>query len=94
MTEANNATLEQAAEAFENIKKKLVELWRKVKKIIIKNASTLMDGLLRIANEHPKWWHLYRYSKKRRVRKKYHDKLMRQLLSKIRALNETREAIA
>ena len=53
-----------------------------------------MDGLLYVANEHPKWWHLYRYSKKRRVRKKYRRKLMQQLLSKIKALNETREAIA
>lgn len=83
-----------SAEAFENIKNNLVELFRKVKKIIIKNASMLVDGLLRIANEHPKWWHLYRYSKKRRVRKKYRRKLMQQLLSKMRALNEMREAIA
>lgn len=94
MTEANNATLERAAEAFENIKKILVELWRKVKKIIIKFSSAFVDGLLRSANEYPKWWHLYKYSKKRRVRKKYRDKLMRQLLCKMRALNETREAIA
>jgi hypothetical protein len=29
-------------------------------------------------NEHPEWVHMANYSKKKRIRKKYHDRIMRQ----------------
>ena len=28
--------------------------------------------------EHPEWVHMAKYSKKKRIRKKYHDRIMRQ----------------
>ncbi len=92
MTEVNRTAPAEGElitpEQIINIKKTITEAWRKIKKIIIKSADLLVDAFLRATNEHPKWWHLYKYSKKRRVRKKYRRKLMQQLLSK------TREAIA
>ena len=29
---------------------------------------------------HPKWWHYYTHTKKKRTRKKYHDRICRELL--------------
>lgn len=46
-------------------------------------ASKFMDALLYSANTHPKWWHLYKYAKKRRTRKKYRRRLMKQLNMKL-----------
>lgn len=45
--------------------------------------TDLMDALLYAANDNPRWWHIYTHTKKRRIRKKYRDKLMRQLVSKM-----------
>lgn len=37
------------------------------------------------ANDHPKWWHLYKHAKKARTRKKYRRRLMQQLVTKLAA---------
>lgn len=91
---------EIAPEQMENIKatlmrigQELTKIFRKVKEALAKQFNGLMDALLHSLNK-TKWWHLYKYSKKRRVRKKYRDKLMRLLLSEMRAINKAREAIA
>lgn len=96
MPELKNITPEQ----FENAKaavvrcaQALVEMWRRVRAQLLKNMAKFMDGLLYAANTNPKWWHLYKHSKKRRVRKKYRDRLMRQLNQKLAAIyGETKEA--
>lgn len=45
----------------------------------------IMDRFLYLyaPNDNPRWWHIYTHTKKRRIRKKYRDKLMRQLASKM-----------
>lgn len=42
--------------------------------------AELKAAALYYANEHPKWWHLYKHAKKARTRKKYRRRLMEQLL--------------
>lgn len=96
MSELKNITPEQ----FENAKAALVrvaqalgETWRRVRAQLLKNMTKFMDCLLYAANTNPKWWHLYKHSKKRRVRKKYRDRLMRQLNQKLATIyGETKEA--
>lgn len=83
--------LEKAKAAVECIAQALGEVWRSVKEAFKKITSGFMDALLHSLNN-TKWWHLYKYSKKRRVRKKYRDKLMRLLLSKLRAIKEVNPA--
>lgn len=56
---------------------------RKVAVAAAKAASILVDSLLYTANEHPKWWHLYKHTKKARTRKKIRKRLMQQLLRKL-----------
>lgn len=46
---------------------------------------SIMDAMLYTANEHPKWWYLYKHAKKYRVRKKYRRRLEKQLYSKLLA---------
>lgn len=61
------------------------DVLRKVAAATAKTASDLVDSLLYTANEHPKWWHLYKHAKKARTRKKYRRRLMQQLLRKLEA---------
>ena len=61
------------------------DVFRKVTAATAKTASDLVDSLLYTANEHPKWWHLYKHAKKARTRKKYRRRLMQQLLRKLEA---------
>lgn len=44
-----------------------------------------MDNLLYNANDHPKWWHLYKHARKYRTRKKYRRRLLQQLISRLEA---------
>lgn len=48
-------------------------------------VNNLVDAMLYNANDHPKWWHLYKHAKKRRTRKKYRRLLMQQLTRKLAA---------
>lgn len=61
------------------------DVLRKVAAATAKTASDLVDSLLYTANEHPKWWRLYKHAKKARTRKKYRRRLMQQLLRKLEA---------
>ena len=58
---------------------------RKAAQAATKSVNSFMDGLLYHANEHPKYWHYYKHSKKIRTRRKYRKLLMRQLLCKMAA---------
>ena len=58
---------------------------RKVSQTATKSVNDFTNGLLYHANEHPKWWHYYKHSKKLRTRRKYRKLLMRQLLRKMAA---------
>ena len=54
-------------------------------KIVCDTVNRFTDAMLYRANDHPKWWHLYKHDKKYRVRKKYRKRLMQQLVEKLRA---------
>ncbi|MEE0732819.1 MAG: hypothetical protein U0M23_04135 [Acutalibacteraceae bacterium] len=57
----------------------VADVLRKVVVAAAKTASDIVDSLLYTANEHPKWWYLYKHAKKARTRKKYRRRLMQQL---------------
>lgn len=81
--------IQKAKEAFARI----VEAFRNAAKVISNTAREAMDTLLYVANDNPKWWHLYKHAKKARVRKKYRRRLMRQLFDKLRASPSILEVI-
>lgn len=66
------------------------EVFAKLSKNIRKNMNNIIDDMLYHANDNPKWWHLYKHSKKFRIRKKYRRRLMQQLLRKLEAAAATR----
>ena len=85
--------IEKAAEAFARFVQEFVayatDALRKVGECAAKSWDAHMDYMLYAANERPKWWHLYKHAKKARTRKKYRRLLMKQLLNKLAATNET-----
>lgn len=64
------------ADAVKEIATKLIELLRPVMRAAGKIIGNLWDKLGR-AVAPPKWWHLYKHSKKARVRKKYRKRIGR-----------------
>lgn len=54
--------------------------------------KTFNDTILFCTNDRPKWWHLYKHAKKARTRKKWFNRLSRQLIKDLAAIN-TREVI-
>lgn len=77
--------IEQAAEAARKIMDAIVAAFKKAAAAAAKAMSEFMDSLLYKANNHPKWWHLYKHAKKYRVRKKYRKRLMQQFIERLRA---------
>ncbi len=47
--------------------------------------------LFLVESMNPKWWYLYKHAKKRRVRKKYRNRLVREVVHQMRAANAERE---
>lgn len=68
------------------IKAAICEITAIIKRIVAdvaKKSKQLVDTFLYVANDNPKWWHLYKYAKKARTRKKYRHLLMRQLCKRL-----------
>ena len=76
MVQCARETIERIVEAFRKLAGAVRKIWDKI-----------VDTLLRIVNDNPKWWHLYKHAKKYRTRKKYRNRLMQQLRSVLRAVN-------
>lgn len=85
LAETLKAAIERAAEATRKIMDAIVAAFKKAAAAAAKAMSDFVDSLLYKANDHPKWWHLYKHAKKYRVRKKYRRRLMQQLIDKLRA---------
>ena len=86
--EAVKKVLDKAVEVLQPIWERLVETYRDAKVCAYKGVRDALDALLYAANDNPKWWHIYTHTKKRRTRKKYRDKLMRQLVVKLATAKE------
>lgn len=56
------------------------ELIKRIAAFVAEKTNKLIDCLFYVTNDNPKWWHLYKYAKKARTRKKYRHLLMKQLL--------------
>uniref|UniRef100_UPI003FED3FDA hypothetical protein n=1 Tax=Candidatus Fimenecus sp. TaxID=3022888 RepID=UPI003FED3FDA len=65
-----------------------VKALKKAAEIAARSMRKYTDALLYQANDHPKWWYLYKHAKKYRVRKKYRRRLLNQLAMKLRASPE------
>lgn len=85
--ETVKAVLDQLKEIARSIWEQVCELYAHAELAARKGINNLMDAMLYAANDNPKWWHLYKHAKKYRTRKKYRNRLMQQLLSKLRAAN-------
>lgn len=81
------AIYEACAEVIERVAQVIREIWARVVAVcgpvIELFVDEAMNALLRAANDHPKWWHLYRHAKKARTRKKYRRLLMQELAGKL-----------
>lgn len=76
---------EHIAKALRQFAEWAGEVLSKVVTAVRQNVNDYMDELLYNANDHPKWWHLYKHAKKARTRKKYQRRLMQQLCRKLEA---------
>lgn len=77
--------IERAKAAIQKLAEQLAEMARTAAQIVRDYVSKFVDALLYNANDHPKWWHLYKHAKKARTRKKYRRRLMQQLVTKLAA---------
>lgn len=77
--------IDRATQAIQKFSKWLLEAAKTAARIVRECIDKFVDALLYNANDHPKWWHLYKHAKKYRVRKKYRKRLMQQLVEKLRA---------
>lgn len=87
-----DAITPRIAELWESVKswineaaKALGKFMAAIGKAAAEAVNNLVDAMLYNANDHPKWWHLYKHAKKRRTRKKYRRLLMQQLTRKLAA---------
>ena len=88
--EAMKPAIANVAKAIRLFNDRAVEVFAKLSKNIRKTMNKIIDNMLYHANDNPKWWHLYKHSKKFRIRKKYRRRLMQQLLRKLEAAAATR----
>ena len=77
--------IERAAQAIQKFGEWLLEAVRTAARIVRESVDKFVDAMLYKANDHPKWWHLYKHAKKARTRKKYRRRLMQQLTAKLSA---------
>lgn len=61
------------------------EAMKAVARAIGDYAAQCTDHIMREYNDNPRWWHLYKHSKKARIRKKYRKRLMEQARRKMAA---------
>lgn len=80
--------IERAAQAIQKLGEWLLEAVRTAARIVRESVDKFVDAMLYKANDHPKWWHLYKHAKKARTRKKYRRRLMQQLTAKLAAAGE------
>lgn len=81
-------TIDCIVDLFKKLADWAVKALKKVAEITANTVKKYTDAMLHQANDHPKWWHLYKHAKKYRVRKKYRRRLMNQLAMKLRASPE------
>lgn len=75
-TTAANAAFEAAS----NMAREIAETLTRLVPSIIKAVKAICDCvLLAVGNVNPKYWHYYAHAKKWRVRKKYRDKILREI---------------
>ena len=77
-------TIERTMQKIREIGKQLSQTCKKIVRAARKSVDEYIDNMLYCANDNPRWWHLYKHSKKWRVRKKYRRKLMQQLCRKLK----------
>ena len=65
--------------AFCKLAEGLKETIKRISAYMAEKSKQLVDVLFYVMNDNPKWWHLYKYAKKARTRKKYRHLLMKQL---------------
>lgn len=69
-----------ALEAASNMAREIVKALTRLVPSIIKAVKAICDCVLLAAgNVNPKYWHYYTHAKKWRVRKKYRDKILREI---------------
>lgn len=86
IAETMRRAFDRALETVRKAANWIVETLRKVATAAREKAASFVDFMLYHANDHPKWWHLYKHAKKARTRKKYRRLLMRQLSAKLAAV--------
>ena len=76
-------SVRKAIESVSQAAKQITSAWRETVTEISRKANEYIERALYMANDNPRWWYLYKHSKKWRVRKKYRRKLMQQLCRKL-----------
>lgn len=85
MVGAIKSAIQKATESIHNLLDAIARDIQKNTAVVAKTINDFVDTMLYNANDHPKWWHLYKHAKKARTRKKYRRRLMRQLTAKLAA---------
>lgn len=64
---------------------KMAEIVKPIIKVIKTVANAFVETAIfaYMAGSYSKWWHYYKHAKRRRIRKKYRDKLVREMIKMI-----------
>jgi hypothetical protein len=78
-TDAIVTDLQQAVEAMvamtDEVTQDLVEIMRAATKAVAPLFRAVYDAYLKVMCDRPRWWHLYKHSKRLRTRRKYEHRL-------------------
>jgi len=74
--------LQQAAEAIKKLADAIMEALKPVIETFKRWAKALWNRLMKAAamDANPKWWHYYKHSKSKRIRKKYQTRIRDHLI--------------
>lgn len=80
--------VEAVVEQIKAVMARVAEIVAPAIKRFVELAKPYIDALteaaiLYISDRYPKWWHYYKHAKRRRIRKKYRDKLLREVAAMI-----------
>ena len=90
LAEAIQPAINELTRTIREIADRAAEAWQNITNAVSIYWYNFVDSMLYLANDNPKWWHLYKHAKKARTRKKYRSKLMRQLLRELEEAKEVR----
>ena len=92
IVKALTPAMEAVAQTIKRLFDQIVEGLNSAAGEASKRFLKLVEAELYFANDNPRWWHIYKHTKKARTRKKYRRRFFKQLKSQMEAAEKRKEA--